>query len=157
MLYCDLMIIPIKYRIRKLKYLNHFDNKIRRLYSKDNLLSLLESYKKDTLLAGLILFPEECQYKDREPTKIFEYMAAGLPIICSNFPIWKNIVERNNCGICVDPLNSKEILDAINYISKNPDRAAIMGCNGREAVREIYNWAIEEKRFLVLYQKILLL
>jgi len=116
---------------------------------------ILESYKKEDLLAGLILFPEEGQYKDREPTKIFEYMAAGIPIICSSFPTWENIVKDNNCGICVDPLNPKEIADAINYILDNPDQAKIMGNNGRNTVKKIYNWAIEEKKLIDLYYSLM--
>ena len=45
----------------------------------------------------------------------------------------------------------KKIADAINYISKNPDKAAIMGCNGRKAVISKYNWIVEEKKLIDLY------
>ena len=116
---------------------------------------ILESYRDESLLAGLILFPEEGAYKGREPTKIFEYMAAGLPVICSNFPAWENIVKEHNCGICVDPLNINEIVRVIYYLLDNPKEAKIMGENGRKAVFNKYNWALGEKALIGLYNKLL--
>ena len=38
-------------------------------------------------------------------------------LIASNFPLWKSIVENNNCGICVDPLDPDKIAEAINYLA----------------------------------------
>ena len=89
------------------------------------------------------------------PIKLFEYMAAGLPVIASNFPLWKEIVEKNGCGICVNPLNSKEIADAITWVLKNPSQAAEMGRNGRKAVLEKYNWETESKKLIKFYEEIL--
>ena len=88
------------------------------------------------------------------PTKMFEYMAAGIPVIASNFPLWKEIVEGNNCGVCVDPLNVAEISDAIAFIIDNPSKAAEMGSNGRKAVEEKYNWDLEEKKLLDVYHEL---
>ena len=59
-------------------------------------------------------------------------MSAGLPIITSNFPLWKEIVEGNNCGICVNPLEPKEIAEAIEYIMTHPNEAEQMGQNGKK-------------------------
>lgn len=86
--------------------------------------------------------------------KIFEYMEAELPVICSNYRLWKEIVEGNKCGICVDPKNIKEIENAIRYIIDNPEEAKIMGENGRRAVIEKYNWGTQEKKLLSLYDSI---
>ncbi len=85
-------------------------------------------------MAGLVLFHPEPNHINAQPNKMFEYMSAGLPVIASNFPLWKEIVEGNNCGICVDPLNVNEIADAIEWIMNNPDKAKKMGENGRRAV-----------------------
>ena len=84
--------------------------------------------------------------------KLFEFMEAKLPVICTNYRLWKEVVEGNNCGICVDPKNIKEIENAIRYIIDNPEEAEIMGENGREAVLEKYNWGTQEKVLLKLYQ-----
>ncbi len=84
-------------------------------------------------------------------TKIFEYMQAGLPIICTDFVLWKEIVDKYNCGICVDPDNTDEIAKAVSYLLENPKIAKQMGENGRRAVVEEYNWCVEESKLLKLY------
>ena len=82
------------------------------------------------------------------PIKIFEYMSAGLAVICSDFPKWKEIVEENNCGICVDPNNTEQISGAIDELLENPKRIVELGNNGRMAAINKYNWQIEEKKLL---------
>jgi glycosyltransferase involved in cell wall biosynthesis len=89
------------------------------------------------------------------PVKLFEYMAAGIPVICSNFPLWREIVEKNKCGICVNPLGIKEIAWAINYLIKNPQEAKKMGENGQRAILEQYNWENESKKLLNIYNNLL--
>ena len=81
-------------------------------------------------------------------------MQYGLPIVCSKFELWKEIVEENNCGVLVDPMKPQEIADAIQWIYEHPEEARIMGENGRRAVKEKYNWEKEEKKLLELYQSI---
>ena len=78
-------------------------------------------------------------------------MAAGLPVIASNYELWRQIVEDNKCGICVNPLNVQEIAEAIIYIANHPEEARIMGQNGISAVEKTYNWANEEKKLLQVY------
>jgi glycosyltransferase involved in cell wall biosynthesis len=93
---------------------------------------------------------------DAQPNKMFEYMSAGLPLIASDFPLWREIVEGNDCGVCVDPADPAAIAEAIDRLVENPDLARRMGENGQRAVHERYNWAIEEKKLLALYDTVLL-
>lgn len=88
-------------------------------------------------------------------TKIFEEMMSGLPIVCTNFTLWHEFVEHYHCGICVAPENVDEIADAIRYLLDNPEEARQMGENGRRAVKEKFNWGVEEKKLIDLYEKIL--
>ncbi len=104
---------------------------------------------------GIVTFHPLPNHIDAQPNKMFEYMSAGLPIVTSNFPLWKEIVKGNNCGICVNPLDPKEIAKAINYIISNPKEAEQMGKNGKKAVVEKYNWGIEEEKLLEVYKEIL--
>jgi glycosyltransferase involved in cell wall biosynthesis len=85
-------------------------------------------------------------------TKIFEEMMAGLPVVCTDFVLWREFVDGCQCGICVDPENLEEITQAVQYLLDHPDEAQIMGENGRRAVKERYNWAHEEKKLLELYR-----
>jgi glycosyltransferase involved in cell wall biosynthesis len=104
---------------------------------------------------GIATLHPDPNYLESLPTKLFEYMAVGLPVIASNFPLWKEIVEVNNCGLCVDPLNPKEIAQAIEYLLAHPEEARRMGENGRRAVLEKYNWEKERAKLLVLYEELL--
>lgn len=105
--------------------------------------------------AGIVTFLPLPNHIDAQPNKMFEYMSAGLPIITSNFPLWKEIVEGNNCGICVDPLDPEEISRAIEYIINNSREAEKMGLNGKKAVLEKYNWCAEKKRLHQVYEELL--
>ena len=104
--------------------------------------------------AGLVTFYPLPNHIDAQPNKMFEYMSAGLPIITSNFQLWKEIVEGNKCGICVDPLDSKEIAKSINYIISHPKEAEQMGKNGQKAVLKKYNWVIEKEKLLKVYKEL---
>lgn len=105
-------------------------------------------------IAGLVILRPTINYKDSLPIKMFEYMAAGIPVIASNFPLWEEIIEENECGICVDPLDVSEISKAMNYIINNPERAEEMAQNGRKAVETEYNWEAESEKLLKLYKNL---
>ncbi|MCA1750473.1 MAG: glycosyltransferase [Flavobacteriales bacterium] len=105
--------------------------------------------------AGVVTFHPLPNHIDAQPNKMFEYMSAGVPIITSDFPLWKEIVEGCKCGICVDPLNPEAIASAVNFIVANPRDAEKMGENGQKAVLEKYNWSIEKLKLFKLYRSIL--
>ena len=88
-------------------------------------------------------------------TKLFEYMQAGLPIICSDNLMWKKIVEEHDCGIIVNPENCTEIQNAIRYIFKHAEKAKEMGRNGRDAVINMYSWEKEAKKLYSLYEELI--
>lgn len=87
-------------------------------------------------------------------TKFFEYMLAGLPVICTDFILWKAIINEHHCGICVDPEDVDAISSSIAYLLDHPEEAREMGENGHRAVFEKYNWGMEEKKLLALYSSL---
>lgn len=106
-------------------------------------------------LAGLVTFLPLPNHIDAQPNKMFEYMSAGIPVIASDFPLWREIVLRNECGLCVNPMDPAAIAEAIDYLVQHPDEARQMGENGRCAVLERYNWSVEEAKLLDFYKNIL--
>lgn len=102
-------------------------------------------------VAGLVTLHPVINYLDALPVKMFEYMAAGVPVIASHFPLWREIIENNDCGLCVDPLDPAAIAKAIDYLATDPQEAERMGRNGQRAVRDKYNWGIEEVKLLAFY------
>lgn len=103
---------------------------------------------------GIVCLHPTINYMAALPVKLFECMAAGLPVIISNFPLWEDIVEGNKCGICIDPLNPKEIAEAIKHLIEHPELRKEMGENGHRAVLEKYNWEIESQKLLHLYDSL---
>ena len=106
-------------------------------------------------VAGLVTLHPLVNYMEASPVKMFEYMSAGIPVIASRFPLWREIVEGNSCGLCVDPLDPEAIAGAIDYLVENPERAQEIGRNGRRAVQERYNWSLEERKLLSLYRRLI--
>ena len=90
------------------------------------------------------------------PIKLFEYMAAGIPVISSNFPVYKELVEGNNCGLCIDPLDVDEMCTAIEQIRRDIGYANKLRENGRKAIVERYNWESQSERLLACYSEVLL-
>lgn len=104
--------------------------------------------------AGIVTFLPVPNHTDSQPNKMFEYMSAGIPVIASNFPLWRDIIDGNNCGVCVDPLDAQAIADAIDMLATNLPLAERMGKNGQRAVVESYNWKVEEVKLVSLYSKL---
>lgn len=105
-------------------------------------------------VAGLVTLHPVINYLDALPVKMFEYMAAGIPVIASNFPLWREIIEGNQCGLCVDPLDPKAIAHAIDYLVINQNVAQRMGENGKKAIKEQYNWPTQAKILTDFYESI---
>lgn len=124
-----------------------------KLYGRMPLYEGLEYSKKAKV--GLSILKPIGNYTSSYSTKVFEYMALELPVITSNFKLYKDVVEKHNCGICVDPMNPKEIADAIEYIMTHPAEAKVMGENGKKAVLEKYNWNIEKVKLFKVYEELI--
>jgi glycosyltransferase involved in cell wall biosynthesis len=91
-------------------------------------------------MIGLSLLLPEPNYLHSLPTKLFEYMAAGLPVITSDLPKSKEIVEAAGCGFSVSLDNPKALTDKLSMLVSNPGRAIELGLAGRAAVSSDYNW-----------------
>ncbi|MDH3349293.1 MAG: glycosyltransferase [Desulfobulbaceae bacterium] len=104
---------------------------------------------------GLAVLHAVPNYVESYPTKMFEYMALGLPVIVSDFPLYRKIIDKYKCGICVDPQDVDSIALAIQQLIENKAEALAMGKRGKKAVFESFNWGCETKKLLHFYEKIL--
>ena len=86
--------------------------------------------------------------------KLFEAMLCGVPVVCTDYTLWKELNQKWNCGICVNPYDEKQLADAVQYILDHPAEAEEMGKNGRKAVLEEYNWNTQAQILLELYEKL---
>ncbi len=88
------------------------------------------------------------------PNKLFEYMACGIPVVASDFALWKKYLEEGQCGICVDPQDSKQIAQAVNRLLWDQKLCKEMGRNGRKIIEKKYRWDKEEKKLAEFYERI---
>ena len=123
---------------KKVKYLGQIN--------RDEIIAL---YEKASV--GVVTFHPLPNHIDSQPNKLFEYLGAGLAVVGSNFPLWREIIEENHCGVCVDPLDSASIAAAFNKLLDNMSETKTMGANGNNLIRNKFNWSIEEQKLVNLY------
>ncbi len=117
------------------------------ILNREEIVGLLSNVK-----IGLLLLHPVPNHLIGLNTKIFEYLAAGLLIIASDMPHYKEIIEMNNCGFCINPFDTDVITEKVRYLINNDQVAEEMGLNGRRAIEQYYNWENEEKKLIELYK-----
>lgn len=104
---------------------------------------------------GLALLQPEPRYVAALPVKLFEYMAAGLPVIGSNFPHMASVITTSKCGAVADPTDCSAAVDVLCSWWQDQSIPIQMGENGRMAIRNIYNWESLIASLDDLYQSVL--
>jgi glycosyltransferase involved in cell wall biosynthesis len=104
---------------------------------------------------GLAVLRPSPNFIDSYPTKLFEYMALGLPVVVSDFPLWRRAVSEAGCGLLVDPTKPDAIADALRWLHDHPADAAAMGERGRATVLARYSWDAEFEKLRQLYDRLL--
>lgn len=104
---------------------------------------------------GLAVLEARPNYVNSYPTKIFEYMGLGLPVVSSDFELYRGIVEGNSAGLCVPPDDPKALAEAIGSLLSDSRKAQKMGNAGREAAASRFNWANEEGKLLEFYSEVM--
>ncbi|WP_161603801.1 glycosyltransferase [Noviherbaspirillum massiliense] len=105
--------------------------------------------------SGLVTLHQVPNFVNSQPIKMFEYMSAGVPVIASDFPLWREVIDGNECGICVDQNDPESIAAAIRHLHERPEEVVRMGENGRRAIQSKYRWDCEEKKLIALYRDLL--
>ena len=129
------------FKLKGSEYVNYLG-----VLDRENIAKLLQKIK-----IGLVtLFPTP-SYVESLPIKLFEYMLAGIPVIASDFPLWREIINKYDCGILVNPHNPKQISAACQKLLSNQALAEQMGKNGRQAVLNHFNWEQEQTKLFNFY------
>ncbi len=101
---------------------------------------------------GLVLFHRQQNYLEAQPVKLYEYMAAGLPVVATDLPLLREAVEGNRCGFCVPSRDVAATTEAIEWLLAHPAEAEEMGRRGQEAAMRRYSWETEELTLLEFYR-----
>ncbi len=103
-------------------------------------------------VAGVVTLLPTPAYVDALPVKMFEYMSAEVPVIASDFPLWREIVDGAKAGFCVDPASPESIAAGIRCLLDDSALAERMGKAGRTAILEKYNWPHEAAKLVAFYK-----
>lgn len=104
---------------------------------------------------ALCLNQPRADFVDLATNKLFEYMAVGLPVVATDIPYWRQLIEETGCGMVVTGADAGELAIAVRWLVEHPSEAQAMGAKGREAAEQRYNWASEERELLAVYDRIL--
>ncbi len=115
---------------------------------RDEVQSLLNS-----AAVGLAVLHPEPNYVHARPVKVFEYLAAGVPVVASDLPSWRPLIGDD--GLLVDPLDPEAIAAAVTWLLDHPDEAARMGRAGRHRVLTTMTWDSQAETLLGLYDEVL--
>jgi glycosyltransferase involved in cell wall biosynthesis len=99
-------------------------------------------------MVGVVLTSDAARERYGSSNKLFDYMASGIPIVATDFPLWREIIERSECGLLVNSNDPEAIAKAISYLFAHPYDAEAMGRRGRAAVEKFYSWKDEEKKLI---------
>lgn len=100
---------------------------------------------------GLALLEPEANYLHSLPTKLFEYMLAGVPVLCSNVPLWQQIVDDSGCGFTVDPHDTSAIIDRLRQLLSDDQVWRRCRDDGQAAVLEHYTWESQIPHLVEFY------
>ena len=100
---------------------------------------------------GLVFLHPYLRYKEALPTKIFEYMQHGLPVITNDFPLYRKYVEETQSGLCLNIKNMEAMVAAIIELINDPQRLETLAKNGIELTQNRFNWSTQEAKLLELY------
>lgn len=103
---------------------------------------------------GLCLLHPTPNNLNSQSTKLFEYMAAGLPIVASDFSSFTNLLTLHQCGKTGNISDYDELSKLILEINDNPKIAKTMGKNGMCAFKNSYSWNSESNKLISLYSQV---
>ena len=89
------------------------------------------------------------------PTKVYEYMSMGLPVIINNSNFNEKINKEIQFGMTVDPLDIDTFSETIRGLLDNDNQRKVMGENGRKAVQERFCWDKAQNELIEMYNDIL--
>ncbi|MFC6402030.1 glycosyltransferase [Mammaliicoccus sciuri] len=112
----------------------------------------LPSYTREAYLGFQVLQNICFNHYSASSNKLFEYMMAHVPVVSSDFPEIKKVVEETNTGLVVDSHNASEIANAVNQLVKDTSLRNQLSENTKQA-KEIYNWNNEKSKLLEVYNQ----
>jgi glycosyltransferase involved in cell wall biosynthesis len=101
------------------------------------------------------LFADRPNYHSVRSNRLFEAMGAGLPVIASDFPAWRTLVQETDCGVLADPHDTSDIARALRLVLTDPVRSRTLAEKGRAAAMSHFGWDSQYPATERLYARIM--
>jgi glycosyltransferase involved in cell wall biosynthesis len=138
-------------KLKNSKEFSHVD--YRGVVSKEEVLNLIST---SSIGVSTLLHVGQYSEIDTLPTKVYEYMSLGKPVIISDTNYAKKMNDLYNFGVCVNPEDADEVAEKVEFLLNNPLISQKLGQNGKKAVRDKFNWRLEEEKLISLYEELLM-
>jgi glycosyltransferase involved in cell wall biosynthesis len=89
------------------------------------------------------------------PNKVFDYMAAGRPVLLAIDGVIRQAVEQAQAGLFIPPGDAEKMAQAIQWMADHADEARIMGARGRQAIETHFNRTILAEKLALLLENII--
>lgn len=106
-------------------------------------------------MIGLVLFQSAHNHVESQPTKLFEYMAAGLPVVASDFEHWRKLVDLPQAGLTVEPQDAAAVAGAVCQLVRDRKAAEDMGRRGQQMSESVQNWNTQGANLVRLYDSLI--
>lgn len=136
-------------------------SKINALNIEDKVILILDGIKYEDIpkyykvsdISMALLYPIPT-YITSVPTKFYESLAVGVPVIAADTPPIKEIINKYQVGLYVNSKDVKDISSKLNYLIKNKQLRQSMGNNGIIVAQQRFNWSISENELLKVYEEL---
>ena len=105
-------------------------------------------------IVAMPIQPTTLNHRLTTPNKLFEAMAAGVPVVASDLPGMASIVRDTGAGLLVDPTDPTAIAAAITSLVSDPARRAELGGKALAAAHATYNWETQANALLAEYSRL---
>ncbi|MFH0963249.1 MAG: glycosyltransferase family 4 protein [Planctomycetota bacterium] len=89
------------------------------------------------------------------PAKVFEYMAAGLPVVTFDYDALRRILGKDECGVLAAPGDIAGITEGVLGLCRDAARRSALGRNARKRAQELYAWPSQVQRLTQLLEGML--
>jgi glycosyltransferase involved in cell wall biosynthesis len=139
------------------KYISVLKDMVHEMLLEENIcfFGMVSKEKTDDLMRkadlGLIPHLKSEQSDNSSPNKLFEYMAAGLPVLASNCNSVKRVIEETNSGSTYIFDSPDDFASVVKRLCNDKEKATIYASSGRKAINEKYNWEQSSSALVNLY------
>jgi glycosyltransferase involved in cell wall biosynthesis len=123
-------------------------------YEKVPFSEVVQKLQKSDIGINLVL-PIDTAHLLAQPQKLYEYLAAGLPVVAADVPTIHRVLTEYNCGLLVDPHSPNEIAAAIVRLAEDANLREQMGLNARQAAEREFNWESQASRLCLVVESLL--